>query len=327
MIKPFPKPSLFQSKPKRLPGRRAVTVIAGFKTTHGIVPCADTQETVGGISKRNVPKLRFEPSDTFYRAAQALGGVSESDSLAVAFCGATDNGPYLDMLVDEAGKAGQNASSFDDACKLIKRSIKDTYREYGKIYQPGQLPTAEIIYGVKMEHRSKLFYAYGPAISESDRYLSGGVGSYMADFVASRMYDQYISLGQAIILAAYVLFQAKEHVDGCGGDSHIAVLRDDGTSGQVNFENVRNATKLVELSDKTMGELLIHYADIGLTDEEFKKKAEEALDQLIGVRGFEVGKFRENKEMWETIFGIVMHDELGLPAPSVVKPLDSQTSE
>lgn len=329
MIKPFPKP--YDPKPTltRLHERRAVTVVAGFKITGGVVLCADTQETVGGISKRNVPKLRFEPSNLRYKFDKMAAGI-DPDDLAVAFCGATDNGPYLDMLVDEAWEAAKDATSFTDACSLIKRSIKDTYQEYGTIYQLGQLPSTEIIYGVKMEQTSKLFYAFGPAVSETDQYHSGGVGSYMADFIASRMYDRYLSVAQCIILAAYVLFQAKEHVEGCGGDSHIAVLRNQGTSGPVHWENVRSVTKLVEMSDKAIGEMLIHYADMGLSNEDFKKKATEALDELVSVRGFEIDKLRDSNEMWKALFGTSIHDEIGLPTPTgdlKLKPLDDQTSE
>jgi 20S proteasome alpha/beta subunit len=323
MIRPFPKPP--KEKPSRLPWRKAVTVVAGFKTTEGVVLCADTQETVGGISKRNIPKLRFEPSSLHHRISRHLTG--EADELAVAFCGATDNGPYLDMLIDEAWEAVKDATSLLEACTLIKQSIKDTYREYGAIYQPGQLPNTEIIYGVKMEEHSKLFYAFGPAISETDRYISGGTGSYMAEFVSSRMYDQYLSIRQSIILAAYVLFQAKEHVDGCGGDSHIAVLRNKGTSGVVSWDNVKSATKLVEISDRKIGELLIHYADLGLTKEEFAKKTTEALEQLDSVREFEINKFRENRELWDSVFGIAIHDELGLPTPFGVTPSDDDKLE
>jgi len=39
--KPLPR-----QKPERLPERKAVTIIAGFKCSDGIVVCADTQETV-----------------------------------------------------------------------------------------------------------------------------------------------------------------------------------------------------------------------------------------------------------------------------------------
>src|SRR5580692_11038029 len=123
----YPEPSIYR-KSKRLLERRAVTIIAGFKITDGVVLCADTQETVGGISKRNVPKLRFEPTGLRYKFDKLRSG-ADPDDLAVAFCGATDNGPYLDMLVDEAWESAKGATSFADACSLIKQSIKDTYRE------------------------------------------------------------------------------------------------------------------------------------------------------------------------------------------------------
>src|SRR5438874_12034650 len=107
--------------------RKTVTIIAGFRCREGIVICADTQETVSGLSKRNTPKLRFEPS----------GGPHEGDSLAAAFCGAGDNGPFIDKIVETAWEDAQTATSLDEACEEIEKSIKNIYREFGQIYQPG----------------------------------------------------------------------------------------------------------------------------------------------------------------------------------------------
>jgi hypothetical protein len=55
----------------------------------------------------------------------------------------------------------------------------------------------------------------------------------ITDFLAARMKPTMLDLHQCVILAAYILFQAKEHVDGCGGESQIAVLRHKGKSGLV----------------------------------------------------------------------------------------------
>ncbi len=148
-VKPLP----FNPKLKRPLERRAVTIVAGFKCVDGIVICADTQETVNKISKRSVPKLRFEPSGL----EGALLTLGTPNPLAVAFCGATDDGVFLDMLIDKAWKAAESATSLAEACESIEESIKETYKEYGSIYQTGYCPTAEIIYGVKMDNDSKLF--------------------------------------------------------------------------------------------------------------------------------------------------------------------------
>jgi 20S proteasome alpha/beta subunit len=299
-----------------------MTIVAGFKSVDGIVVCADTQETVGDISKRNVPKIRFEPGEAFTRMGKILGGGADND-LAVAFCGATNNGPYLDMLVDEAWKSARAATSLSEACDAIKQSIKDTYHEYGSIYQVGYCPTAELIYGVKMDRDSRLFYALGPAVNEKEKYASGGIGSYMADFLASRMNRYGLTVRQCVIIAAYILFQAKEHVEGCGGDSHIAVLRNDGSSGRMNWKNIETITNLVKTADLQIGEILMHYADLRLNKKEFGTKSHEVLDLLATLRESERKELKHHDDFWEAMSGGALHDDLGLPAPM---PSDDETS-
>lgn len=218
--------------PKRLlPRRKGVTIVAGFRSYEGIVICADTQETVNNLSKSNVSKVIFQPSGQ-YGQSHALS----TDDLAVAFCGASDNGAFVDKLVENAWEDAQMGTSFDEVCILIESSIEKTYKRYGQIYQTGSCPSADLIYGVKMFGTSKLFSASGPIVLERKTHYSGGVGYYMADFLSSRMYHDSMSLRQCVILAAYILFQAREHVDGCGGESQIAVLRDDGVSGVVDWD-------------------------------------------------------------------------------------------
>jgi hypothetical protein len=311
---------------RRLSGRRkAVTIVAGFKGTEGVVLCADTQETVG-ISKRNVPKLRFEPSGRLATLQRVLGGENEHESLAVAFCGSTDNGPFLDMLIDKAWQAAQGAATPPEASDLIEQSIKRVHREYRGIYQTGFLPTVELIYGIKMMGRSALFHAYGPAVTKKDNFVTAGVGSYLADFLAERMYDHRLGLRQLIILAEYILFQAKEHVEGCGGDSHIAVLRNAGTSGMVDSSNVATITALVKSADKRVGQLLMSFANLGLTDQQLIESGEQMLQIMAEIRRSERTELEAHYEMLNRVFGEdVRPDSLGLPISTT--PSTSGTSE
>lgn len=260
MIRPQ-KPKSFRRE------RKAVTIIAGFKSYEGIVICADTQETVGG-AKRNTPKLRFEPS----------GPVRSPDELAIAFCGAGD-GPFIDKLVDEAWVAAQGCTSLDEVCAEIEKSIKEVYRDFGTIYQPGYCPEVDLIYGVKMHRNSRLFSASGPIVNERDEFASGGSGHYMADFIRARMYSHHLSVNQCAVLAAYTLFQAREHVDGCGGESHIAVLREDGVSGRVNNSRIETITKLLQYADYEGSRLIIEIADLEKTDTQFH----ESMDVVKGL--------------------------------------------
>jgi hypothetical protein len=283
-----------------------VTVIAGFKASDGVVLCADTQETVG-VSKRNVPKLRVEPSADNY----AMWPLRSKHDLAVAFCGATDNGPFLDEIVDKAWEAVQEASSLKEAEQLIGQSIKDSHREFGQIYQPGYLPHAELIYGIKIKNETALFHAFGPAITKQSGHVSGGIGSYMVDFLSSRMFTGLLSIRQCVILAAYVLFQTKEHVDGCGGESHIAVLPNVGTFGLVDAGRTRALTNLLEMGDVEIGKTLLQFADIDLSSTDVKKAVNNALATALIPRETEIENQKENERWWEEFTDIGIN-ELGL---------------
>jgi 20S proteasome alpha/beta subunit len=247
-----------------------VTIIAGFKCSKGVVLCADTQETVG-MSKRNIPKLRFEQN--------AVSG--DNFRLAAAFCGATNNGPFVDKLVDVAWKEAQRSKTIDDACSRIEDSIKRTYEEFGRIYPPGYMPEAELIYGVNALGASRLFSAVGPVVIEKDRYVTGGIGSFMADFVASKACRSAASIRQLVIIAAYVLFQAKENVDGCGGDSQIVILPYQGNPEKLDFQHISTINRLIECADNYLGDMVVRCSDPDKTEDEIKK------DVLISLELFE----------------------------------------
>jgi len=231
-----------------------VTIIAGFRSDEGIVLCSDTQETIGS-SKRHVAKVKVVPEH-----AELLELLGNGD-LAAVF-GGSGYGPFIDLLTRKAWESCANSTSLEDACSAIEASIKSVYREYGEIYQHGQCPTVELIYGVKLGGQSRLFSCVGPIVNPVDRYCSAGAGYYMSDFLSARMYSDTISIQQCVILAAYILFQTKEHVDGCGGDSQVAVLRHNGRSGMVNRHRINALTELLKESDRRLGQVLLAAANL-----------------------------------------------------------------
>jgi 20S proteasome alpha/beta subunit len=309
-----PQKSYLAVQERRPLERKAVTIIAGFRCKGGIVLCADTQETtsVGGVplSKRNIPKLRFEEHSVY---ECALAGLPE---LAVAFCGAGD-GSFIDKLVNESWAKARGSEGLDEACKAIEGAIKGVYQDFGQIYQPGQLPYASLIYGVKVAGEARLFSADGPLVNPVDDFRSSGCGYYMADFLASRMYNTSLTAPQCVVLAAYILFQAKEHVDGCGGDSHIAVLRETESSGRIDARSVEAVTKLLEHADRETGRMLLATANLGISEVEFKKEIQESVGWLEDFRHLNVSELAESTEFWrdleKSMFGgEVSRDAFGL---------------
>lgn len=268
-----------------------MTIAAGLRCAHGVVLCADTQETrLPAGSKVNTPKLRVEPWNKL-----------ESDSpddLMIAVAGAGD-GPFIDKIVELAWEDVQLATSFDEACHQMEHSIKHTHKEYGAIFQTGYLPETQLVYGVKMHGSSKLFSTRGPIVNEKREYDSVGAGYYMADFLAGRMHGNGFPASQVITLAAYILSQCKEHVDGCGGESQIALLDERGSSKIISAVELNTATQTLRAVDDVLSHLLLlPSADADFPEDEFsgildiaakallerRKDAKETLERWRGIK-------------------------------------------
>lgn len=284
-----------------------MTIIAGFRCDEGIVICADTQETLG-TAKRNVPKLRFEPCNHYTDVED------NHSNLAAAFCGA-GSGPFIDKLIDSAWTAAKQEHDLATVCAAIETSLKNEYREFGQIYQVGSCPEVQLIYGVKMNGESRLFTAMGPIVNEKYEFDSGGQGHYMADFLASKMHYRQLTVNQCAILAAYVLYEAKEHVDGCGGDSQIAVLRNAGTSGTVSWFNVRPLNEFIALGSDSVGDILMALLDIDKSDEDMLASINFDLNNMVLFRNGFMDDIKKGKseEMQKA------YDFLGLPLPKIDK--------
>jgi hypothetical protein len=238
-----------------------VTIVAGFRCADGVVLCADTQETLAA-SKTHVPKLRFEP-----REHELVG--DHKDDLVLAMAG-SGNGPFIDKVVDKAWEDVQIAHSFDEACSEIEDSIKRTHQEYGLIFQTGYLPEANLIYAVKMHGQTKLFRSIGPLVSERITWAGDGTGYHLHNFFASRMYSPILPLQQLIVLAVYTIFQCKQFVDGCGGDTNVSVVNNAGESQSVPSSQVRWIEEHIRATDLFLDDILLKNADLTLSEEQLK---------------------------------------------------------
>jgi len=302
-----PKPHL-RPHIKR-PREKNVTIIAGFQCVDGTVVCADTQETIslGGNSsfKRRVPKLRFEQYEGHGRELSGL-------DTAVAICGA-GFGPFIDKIADAVWSAAKIASDLPEACDAAEQAIKELYAEFGNIYQTGACPEVELIYSMKMKNESRLFHATGPIVNEKQGYSTAGSGCYMAAYIAGQMYHEGMTVRQGLILAAYVLFQTKEHADGCGGESHIALLRFlPESSGLIGWNRAEEITNLLKHSQDAIGRLIVDHGNLRIRKAEFLQKGAAALDLLSDLREQVREQLEDSDNFWEKLFDIKF-DDLGLP--------------
>ncbi len=123
------------------------------------------------------------------------------------------------------------------------------------------------------------------------------------------------------IIAAYILFQAKEHVDGYGGDTEIAILRNDGRSGRVESSHVDKITELLAYSDADLAHALLLCADIGMSKREFRKNLKNTMKMIDIVRDNAVAEYKRVKRSRAAMFGFLGSetDDLGIAKPT--KPI------
>jgi hypothetical protein len=292
--------------------RQVVTIIAGFRCDEGVVICADSQETIK-TAKRGVAKIRYEPCDP--------GGTDlHFNNLGVAFCGAGD-GPFIDKLAQEAWNACKGERNLADVCSVIEQSIKDTYKEFGQIYQAGYCPEVHLIYGAKMGGQSRLFSAFGPVVNEKDEYETGGIGQIMAEFLATKLHRSWLGVRQAVILAAYILLKASENVDGCGGDPQIIALRNNGASGEVDHTKLFELTRMIDGGEWNAGHILLAACDLDQEDEAIQKEISVELESLFHSRAH--FRARDQSHYSEALYKKL--DSLGLPVRDESKKLKGKT--
>jgi hypothetical protein len=129
------------------------------------------------------------------------------------------------------------------------------------------------------------------------------------------MYGSHLTTRQCVILAAYILSQVKEHVDGCGGDSHIAVLREHESSGQVDWRLIKHVTEILDSLDKDFGSLLLQSSDLTATGDELKEARDRLVSVVDSVREYHAGELKNSRHFFDSLFGIIgrENDDLGLP--------------
>ena len=267
----YPRPQ------KRFPvGRKYVTIAAGFVCQDGIVLCADTEETGVGY-KRRVVKLQIMPNKPPF---------SEDEPVAI-FTGSGD-AAFVDEVIEEMWN-GVLESGEQELSKIIKRLQYENRRYHTTIYhcyppatRPELLPAADLLFAVRAKDGFGLFRAYGTRFTRVRRYASIGCGAELADYICDEA--QTIWTVRAVPLAVYMLNRVKDHVPGCGGDSHIAILTRDGEAQTLSLREILGLEEQFLTSEQITKEILVTCANRAISDEAFDKFMRAYAKQLLAIR-------------------------------------------
>lgn len=229
-----------------------MTIALGILASGGLVVAADTEESDGYL-KTLESKIRVSTqtdlTGSVGRGAAARGVPTKArQSAASAIAGAGRAG-YIDALTPVMwGPCLANSMGSDETfISEVGRPLGEFYREhiipFGS-YAPLERPEVELLLAVTHrdaapQDQHRVFVTDLTTVRRRSRFAAIGVGGMFAQMLLKRLYPvTVLDIGAATALAAYVAFQVKESVPGCGKFTEIVVLSK-GTRAYVPWIEVR----------------------------------------------------------------------------------------
>jgi 20S proteasome alpha/beta subunit len=231
MIAPKPHSKFVNPSPRRLPRCRKVTVAAGYVCDEGVILCADTQETIPGYTKTDANKL--------------LAFNTGPGNNAV-FAGAGNNAVQIDEAAYSIARKIQEDWPIKD--KRLHQSMKECLEE---LFPRHSYPRAEVevqlLMAVQSDAGAALFRIADCNFSPVTKNACIGTGVILGNQLLQRHYDNSVLLSDAAVIAIYTLHHVKRWVDGCGGNTDIALVPHHG--GKISYMPSTDVDKIEKYCD------------------------------------------------------------------------------
>jgi hypothetical protein len=199
-----------------------MTLVSALTGNTGTIMFADTDEVIGGYSKKTIDKLEvWDFPDRPFRFGIA---------------GATNNGTYADMLQSEI-TATLMSIEFPDLNLINDALTKTLTAFYSKHIWPqssGDRPQMEyliVLQSVAGGHLN-IIHICDTAVNFPDlttHLKNVGVGAYLADYLFSRILTGGEPVEHLIAAAVYVANEVHNNIEGVGPIDRMAVFYRDGT--------------------------------------------------------------------------------------------------
>jgi hypothetical protein len=274
---PLPKPKTEPMRPRR---RKPMTIAAGFVCSDGLVLFADTEEQEG-YTKTEAEKIQQYSQDNCRLVVANAGNGHLADSL-------------IDRIFDELA-----ATKPDEQLILstIRKTILDFHQAEVALYPAeDEHKQVGLILGLQVkEAPPMLLHSAATALRKIKEFAVIGMGAEIK-FLAQQMYQKGMPIKHAVLIANYLLETARDHVQGCGGQSRIATL----CKGCIEMRHIYDVWSDKNLFSTLVGNyraVLLSIPDEEITDEQYDNCLGRFLDQAWRARS-DMLSYREfNKEM------------------------------
>lgn len=206
-----PKPQGFPIY-ERLKKVKAVTIALGFNCVDGVVLCADRQMTATGWHKYNESKM------------YAISGFGEQPTYTVmlTYAGSPHVMKAMHQKIADTATDDTHFVSIGSLKGLLEGCLSEMTRE--------DVETTNFLCGFCRKGGTLgLLRTNGYQVYEVGGYDCIGVGdSSLLRFLSKLLVSSPMRAWPAVAVGDYMVKQAKEFIDGCGGPTDIYILRGDG---------------------------------------------------------------------------------------------------
>jgi hypothetical protein len=231
-----------------------VTIALGILATDGVVLASDTQVGITDYLKTGQGKIACCITRTL------PGSASQTNTLAVTGAGNTtyllaSHRAMMDCLSTPEASINPNTLQVE-----LQAALGQFYE--GHIlpfsgYPPNERPELQLVIGAQQGDEYTIWATEKNLLVREYQFAAVGVGAMYARILLGNLYAE-LDLRTAAALAAFVVFQVKQCIDGCGHDTDILVLRN-GLPGATDRELTRKLEEQFR-EYSTIEASALHYA-------------------------------------------------------------------
>jgi hypothetical protein len=249
----YPRPH-FPPKPKRLPARKRMTLVNGFRCrTGGVLLCADREED-DGYNKREVDKIIRIPCTLLQTCDIFLTAAGNSD-LMKRF-----EAMLIKSLVAALANKKKKVDIFAEHQTLLENELAAFYQREGAtaIKKAGGLVYIIVVAPFSSAQCPMMYRSNKTKLIPEPFYCSAGTGQPIADYFADRLfhYDR-MDKGALALLAAFILREAEASASGVGLGNDMVFIHDKGN--ELHFIHKDKVIELQSGIPKLEDSLLSHW--------------------------------------------------------------------
>ena len=140
----------------------------------------------------------------------------------------------------------------------------------------------QLLFAAKGSDGNNEFIAVsGTAVRLGNKIEAFGVGGEMFRFLADRFFESGFAVDVAEVFSTYAMQAVKQSVPGCGGNTRMVILRDDGTIHYKNSFEIAAIQNYFREFDSHIRSLLLGVPNIDRDSEEEVEKLLQLLSRFI----------------------------------------------